>query len=271
MLNYPSIDPIALQLGPLSIHWYGCMYLLGIVLAWGLAHWRAKQPESGWTAEQVRDLIFYVALGVIIGGRVGYVLFYDLPYYAANPTSIFKLWEGGMSFHGGFMGVLISLWCFSRKLHRSIWDLTDFIAPLVPLGLAAGRIGNFINQELWGRVTHVPWGMVFPNAGPDPRHPSQLYECGIEGILLFIILWWFSSKPRPHFAVSAMFLVCYGSARFIVEFFRQPDPQYGFIAFNWMTMGQLLSLPMIIWGVIALCHIYRKKQAYFSHSKEAFD
>ena len=181
------------------------MYLLSFIGAWSLASWRVRKPGSSLTLMQVSDLIFYCAVGVVIGGRLGYVLFYNLPYFLHHPLNIFAIWQGGMSFHGGFIGVLLALWWCSHQFKCSIWDLTDFVAPLVPLGLAAGRIGNFINQELWGRVTTVPWGMVFPAAGPEPRHPSQLYEFFLEGVILFIILWWFSSKPRPRFAVSPCF------------------------------------------------------------------
>lgn len=256
MLTYPDINPVAFQIGPLKVHWYGIMYLIGFGSAWGLALWRARKPDSGWTKAQVGDLIFFAALGVIIGGRVGYILFYDLPTFIQHPLVIFKIWDGGMSFHGGVLGVLFALWLYSLKLHRSLWDITDFTVPLIPIGLAAGRIGNFINGELWGRVTTVPWGMVFPKAGPLPRHPSQLYEFLLEGVVLFIILWTFSSKPRPRFAVSALFLLCYGCFRFFLEFFRNPDWQLGYIAWGWLTMGQLLSIPMIIAGAWGLWYIY---------------
>lgn len=256
MLIYPEINPIAFKIGPIKVHWYGIMYLIGFAAAWVLAWWRARKPNSGWTITQVADLIFYAALGVIVGGRLGYMLFYDFPHFLQQPLVLFKVWEGGMSFHGGLIGVLIAVWIYSFTTKRSLWDITDFIAPLVPIGLGAGRIGNFINGELWGRVTNVPWGMIFPRAGPLPRHPSQIYESLLEGGLLFIILWWFSAKPKPRFAVSAMFLFCYGCFRFFIEFFRQPDPQLGFIAWGWLTMGQLLSFPMIIIGALALCYIY---------------
>lgn len=261
MIHYPSINPVAIHIGSFAIYWYGIMYLLSFLSAWLLAWWRVKQTGSQWTASQVSDLIFYCAIGVVVGGRLGYVLFYNLPYFIDHPLSLFAIWQGGMSFHGGFIGVLLAVWLYSRKLKCSFWNLTDFIAPLVPIGLAAGRIGNFINQELWGRVTTVPWGMVYPAAGPEPRHPSQIYEFLLEGVLLFIILWWFSSKPRPRFAVSALFLLSYGVLRSIAEFFRQPDPQYGYLAFGWLTMGQILSLPMIIGGAICLIYIYHYKRS----------
>lgn len=256
MLTYPHINPIAFQAGPIKVHWYGLMYLIGFILAWILALWRANKPSSGWNSEQIGDLVFYGALGVIIGGRLGYMLFYDLSNFVTNPLIVFKVWDGGMSFHGGMLGVGVATWIYAWRRRRSWVEVIDFAAPLVPLGLAAGRLGNFINGELWGRVTTVPWGMVFPNAGPLPRHPSQLYEFLLEGVLLFIILWWYSSKRRPPFAIAALFLVGYGCFRFFVEFFRQPDPQLGFIAWGWLTMGQLLSFPMILVGCIALWWTY---------------
>lgn len=256
MIHYPQINPVAVHFGAINIYWYGIMYLLSFVLAWLLALYRVHKYQTPLSSTQVSDLIFYCAVGVVVGGRLGYVLFYDFNYFLHHPLTIFEIWRGGMSFHGGFLGVVVALWGCSKKFKCSIWDLTDFVAPLVPIGLAAGRMGNFINQELWGRVTQVPWSMVFPNAGPEPRHPSQLYEFFLEGVLLFILLWWFASKPRPRFAVSAMFLLGYGLARMIGECFRQPDPQYGFIAFGWLTMGQILSFPMMIAGIIALSLIY---------------
>lgn len=259
MLTYPHFNPIALQLGPLKIHWYGLMYIVGFLSAWGLGTLRARRADSVVTKDQVSDLIFFTALGVVIGGRVGYMLFYNLPDFLAHPLNIFALWEGGMSFHGGLIGVLIAIWMYSRKIQQPFMSLMDFIAPLVPIGLAAGRLGNFINGELWGRVTNVPWSMLFPNSGPLPRHPSQLYEFAMEGILLFLILWIYSSKPRPRMAVSGLFALCYGIFRIIAECFRQPDIQLGFIAFGWLTQGQLLSIPLIIAGIILITLAYRKK------------
>lgn len=260
MLTYPNINPIALKLGPVAIHWYGLMYLIGFAAAWILAWYRARKPNSGWTAAQASDLIFYCAIGVVVGGRVGYMLFYDFGSFIQQPWILFKIWQGGMSFHGGLIGVMIALWLYGRSIHKAFWEMGDFVAPLVPIGLGAGRIGNFINGELWGRVTTMPWGMVYPQAGPLPRHPSQLYEFLFEGIILFTILWWFSAKPRPRMAVSGLFLLLYGIFRFSLEFFRQPDPQLGFIAFGWMTQGQLLSIPMVIGGLILLYLAYRKKK-----------
>jgi phosphatidylglycerol:prolipoprotein diacylglycerol transferase len=258
MLIYPEINPIAFKMGPVAVHWYGLMYIIGFALAWTLALVRAAKPKSGWTSEQVADLIFYSALGVILGGRLGYFLFYDFHDVIHHPFEIFKIWEGGMAFHGGVLGVTIALWFFHRKTKKSFAGITDFLVPLIPLGLAAGRIGNFINGELWGRVTEVPWAMIFPQGGPYTRHPSQLYEFLLEGVALFIILWWYSAKPRPRFAVSALFLLCYGSFRFFAEFFRQPDIQWGFIRWDWLTMGQLLSIPMILIGLIGLIIAYQK-------------
>ena len=257
MLAYPHINPIALQIGPLAVRWYGIMYLIGFSSAWFLALYRAKRPNSGWAKEQVSDLIFYCALGVLIGGRLGYMLFYDFLDFLHNPLSIFRIWDGGMSFHGGCLGVITSVWFFSRKSHKPFFAVGDFLAPLVPLGLAAGRLGNFINGELWGRIASVPWAMVFPNAGYLPRHPSMLYEFFLEGIVLFAIIWIYSAKPRPRMAVAGLFLIGYGTFRIIVECFRQPDIQLGFIAFDWLTMGQLLSLPMVIAGVVFMFLAYR--------------
>lgn len=258
-MNYPLIDPVALNLGPLQIYWYGLMYLFGFVAAWGLARMRAS--SHGWQHNEIDDLLFYGALGVIIGGRLGYALFYDLAANLDNPINVLKIWQGGMSFHGGLIGVLVAFWWFARKTGKEFFQVSDFIAPMVPLGLFAGRIGNFINGELWGRVSDVPWAMVFPGGGPLPRHPSQLYQAMLEGLLLFILLWWFSSKPRPRMAVSGLFLTGYGVFRFLVEFVRVPDPQYGYLAFDWFTMGQLLCLPMIIAGSVMLWLAYQAKPA----------
>ncbi len=261
MFYLPKFDPVAFEIGPLKVHWYGLMYLIGFISAWVLAVVRARKPNSGWNAEQLGDLIFYCALGVILGGRLGYVLFYNLPYYFSHPLAIFSVWDGGMSFHGGMLGVVFATWLYSYRHGRSWGRVIDYIAPLVPIGLGAGRLGNFINGELWGRVTTMPWGVVYPKAGLLPRHPNEIYEFLLEGVLLFIILWCFSAKPRPKFAVSALFLLCYGIFRFFIEFFRQPDPQLGFIAWNWLTMGQILSFPMILIGGLGLLWIYTKKNS----------
>jgi phosphatidylglycerol---prolipoprotein diacylglyceryl transferase len=260
MLNYPKIDPVAIHLGPFAIHWYGLMYLFGLTLAWLLITWRVRHSERGFTVEQVSDILFYGALGIIIGGRVGYMLFYAWSDLIADPLMIFQIWKGGMSFHGGLLGVIFALWLFARKTGKNLVDVTDLMAPVVPVGLGLGRIGNFINGELWGKVTTVPWGMVFPHGGPAPRHPSQLYEFFLEGVVMFAVLWIFSMKPRPRWAVSGLFLILYGVFRFTVEFFREPDPQLGYIAFGWLTQGQALSLPMIIFGFIMMTYAYRSKK-----------
>lgn len=258
MLVYPNINPIAFHLGPLSVHWYGLMYLVGFAGGWLLLSYRAGKPGSGWKKDQISDLIFYVALGVIVGGRVGYMLFYNFHDFIRAPWMVVKLWQGGMSFHGGLLGVLFSMWLYSRKLHKPFMVIMDFIAPVAPIGLAAGRLGNFINGELWGRVTDVSWGMVYPQAGTAPRHPSEIYEFLLEGVALFILMWCFSSKPRPRYAVSGLFALGYGLARFFCEFFRQPDAQLGYIAGGWLTMGQLLSLPLIGLGTLWLVYAHIK-------------
>ena len=249
MIIYPSIDPVAFQIGPLKVHWYGLMYLLGFFSAWALLRYRANSLQLDWSHEQISDIVFYAAIGVVLGGRLGYMLFYSTSTLFTRPWVLLEVWQGGMSFHGGLLGVLIALLLYAKHLGRSFFELTDFIAPVVPIGLGAGRVGNFINGELWGRVSDVPWAMVFPHVDAYPRHPSVIYEFLLEGVLLFTILWWYSSKPRARRAVSGMFLLCYGLFRCFIEFFRQPDPQLGYLAFNWLTMGQLLSLPMIGFGL----------------------
>lgn len=258
MIPYPHIDPVAFHIGPFPVHWYGLMYILAFLGAWGLATVRARRPNSGWTMDQVSDLIFYCALGVIVGGRVGYMLFYDFTNFITHPWIIVELWHGGMSFHGGLLGVVCVMWLYGRKIQKSFFTVSDFVAPLVPFGLAAGRIGNFINGELAGRVTDVPWAMIFPNADAFPRHPSTLYEFFLEGVVLFIIMWWYSAKPKPTMAVSGMFALCYGIFRFFIEFFRQPDQQLGFVAFGWLSQGQLLSIPLVLVGILMLYKAYSR-------------
>jgi phosphatidylglycerol---prolipoprotein diacylglyceryl transferase len=272
MLKYPEIDPVLMSLGPfdiagktlgpLEVHWYGIMYLFGFLGAWLVAMNRAKQPNSFVSKAQIEDLIVYGAMGVIIGGRFGYVLFYYFDRFLLDPLWLFRVWEGGMSFHGGMLGVVAALWLYSRKIRQPFLAVTDFVAPMVPLGLGFGRLGNFIGQELWGRATDVSWGMVFPR---DPlgltRHPSQLYQAFLEGLVLFAVLLWFSSKPRPRGAVGGLFLLLYGCFRFSVEFVREPDSHIGFDVLGWMTRGQMLSLPMILAGMGFLIWAYREELA----------
>lgn len=263
MLHHPNFDPIALQLGPVAIRWYGLMYLVAFALFFFLTRYRARrQPWHGANDQLVDDLLFYGVLGVILGGRLGYVLFYKTGHFLSHPLDILKVWEGGMSFHGGFLGVLVALWLVARK-HRLPWlAITDLVAPQIPLGLAAGRMGNFINGELYGRVTDVAWGMVFQShgAGPLPRHPSQLYQFALEGLALFVVLWIYSSRRRPPGAISALFLIGYGLFRFIAEFFREPDDFLGLLALNW-SMGQWLSLPMLLIGVVMMVWAARRARA----------
>lgn len=257
-----DIDPIAISLGPLQIHWYGLMYLVGFGAAYLLGNLRARQPGSGWTTEMVSDFIFWGAMGAVLGGRFGYVLFYNFDQFLADPLWLFAVWEGGMSFHGGLLGVLLVLVLFGRKHQKSFFEMGDFVAPLVPIGLGAGRLGNFIGGELWGRQTDVSWAVIFPRAGDGmARHPSQLYQLALEGVVLFLALWFYSSKPRPRAAVSGLFLALYGLFRTLVEFVREPDAHLGFIAFGWLTQGQLLSLPMIVGGLLLMWWAHRRQSA----------
>lgn len=263
MLVHPGFDPVAIALGPLQIHWYGLSYLAGFYLGWYLALRRLALPHvavQGWTREQLGDLLFYLVLGVILGGRIGYVLFYAFDRLAENPFYLLKVWEGGMSFHGGLLGVLVSMALFARKYQYRYFQVTDFLAVVIPAGLMTGRIGNFINAELWGRVTDVPWGMVFPLVGPEPRHPSQLYHAALEGLLLLIVLHWFAKKPRPMMATSGLFLVGYGVFRTFVEFFRTPDAHIGFLAWDWLTMGMVLSAPMWMAGLGLMAWAYQRNE-----------
>jgi phosphatidylglycerol---prolipoprotein diacylglyceryl transferase len=256
MLHYPHINPIAFRIGPISVHWYGIMYLIGFAAAWWLARSRAARPGSTWRAVDVDDFIFYAMLGVILGGRIGYVLFYGLSFWTKDPWYPLKIWEGGMSFHGGLIGVLVALAIFAIRRGRFIGDVFDFTAPLPGIGIFAGRLGNFINGELWGKPTTLPWGFEVNGV---VRHPSQLYEALLEGLVLFAVLWLYTSKPRPRLAPSGLFLVMYGAARSIVEFVRIPDEQIGYLAGGWLTMGMVLSLPMILIGVALIVWAYARR------------
>jgi len=262
MLVHPQFDPVAISIGPVAVRWYGLMYLVGFALCWAAGRYRiARRPGGVWTAKDLDDALFYVILGTIIGGRLGYVLFYKLADYAVEPWRIFYVWEGGMSFHGGMLGVIAAMAWFAWR-HRQYWlAVTDFIAPLVPLALGAGRLGNFINAELWGRPATVPWAMVFPNVDGVPRHPSQLYEFFLEGVVLFMVLWWFSQRPRPRGAVSGVFLLGYGLLRFLVEYTREPDRFLGLLSLGF-SMGQWLSAPMIAAGAAMIVWAYRAAPAH---------
>ena len=280
MIFLHQIDPVAVSLGPLRVHWYGLMYLLGFLVAWWLGRRRIRAGRlPGVDDDGFGDLLFYGLIGVIVGGRLGSVLFYDLGTYLEHPLQVFKVWEGGMSFHGGLVGVLVASWLWSRRQRQHFFDTMDFVAPLVPPGLGFGRIGNYIGGELWGKYTEGGWGVVFPSGLPEPyrsmdpaalkaqfdtgaldafaRHPSQLYQALLEGLALFGVLWWFSAKPRPRYAVSGLFALLYGGFRFLVEFVRVPDAQLGYLAFGWLTMGQVLSLPLILLGLFLLWRSHR--------------
>ncbi|TXT32352.1 MAG: phosphatidylglycerol:prolipoprotein diacylglycerol transferase [Rhodocyclaceae bacterium] len=261
MLLHPQFDPVAFSLGPLSVRWYGLMYLVAFVQFILLGRYRIKSRPSILSVEQLDDLLFYGMLGVIVGGRLGQVLFYEPAYYLSNPLEILAVWKGGMSFHGGFLGVLAAMGLWANKQKLNWWDIMDFVAPLVPLGLAAGRLGNFINGELWGRVAEasLPWAMIFPQSGDmQPRHPSQLYHIGLEGLALFSILWLFSGRPQQRGAVSGVFLIGYGAFRFITEFFREPDAGIFGQSYT-ISMGQWLSLPMVLAGLVLLILAKRRK------------
>lgn len=272
-MHYPHIDPVIVGFGPIAIRWYGLAYLTGFVVAWWLGNTRARSLNSDWTAQQVSDVIFYGALGAVFGGRIGYVLFYGFEQFLADPVWLFRIWDGGMSFHGGLLGVLVAFWLFARSTKRTFFQVSDFVAPLVPPGLGFGRLGNFANTELPGRMTDSPLGMIYPCHADairamDPlctgqwedfaRHPSPLYQAFAEGIVLFAIVWLFSSKPRATGAVSGVFLISYGILRVVTEFFREPDVQLGFIALDWLTMGQLLSIVMVVFGIVLLIVSGRK-------------
>ena len=253
MIEYPHINPVILHISDtFQIRWYGVTYLVAFALGWLTIRLRTKHLPGWEDGERLNDLVFYCAIGVVLGGRIGYQLFYGLSVWIAHPLQLFKIWEGGMSFHGGLLGVVVATGLFARHYHERYWEVADKIAPAVPIGLAMGRMGNFINGELWGRVTDVPWAMVFPHAGRLPRHPSPLYGILLEGVLLFIIVWIYSNKPRPTGSVAGLFLLGYGLIRIVEEFFREPDPQYGYLAFDWLTMGQILCVPMIVAGLFLM-------------------
>jgi phosphatidylglycerol---prolipoprotein diacylglyceryl transferase len=256
MLEYPGFDPIAFSIGPVRVHWYGIMYLVGFAAGWGLGRLRARRAGSTWKPNDVDDLIFYAMIGVILGGRIGYVLFYGMSYWAKDLLYPLKIWEGGMSFHGGLVGVMTAIAWFAWRRRRSIGDVFDFLVPLGGIGLFAGRVGNFINNELWGKPTDVPWGFLVDG---QVRHATQLYEAALEGLVLFAVLWWFSSRPRPRLATTGLFLLLYGVFRIFVEFWRVPDAHLEYLAAGWVTMGQVLSLPMVVAGIALLVLAYRRR------------
>ncbi|MDF7681644.1 prolipoprotein diacylglyceryl transferase [Enterobacteriaceae bacterium ESL0689] len=280
-LHFPDIDPVIFSIGPVALHWYGLMYLVGFVFAMWLATRRANRPGSGWSKNDVENLLYAGFLGVFLGGRIGYVLFYNLPAFLHDPLYLFRVWEGGMSFHGGLIGVIIVMMIFARRTGRTFFQVSDFIAPLIPFGLGAGRLGNFINGELWGRVdpgfhyamifpasrqedlalipSHPQWQSLLDTYGALPRHPSQLYELLLEGVVLFVILNVFIRKPRPAGSVSGLFLIGYGVLRIIAEFFRQPDQQFTGAWVQYITMGQILSIPMVLAGIIMMAWAYRHR------------
>ena len=273
MLIHPQFDPVALSLGPIAIRWYGLMYLIAFLGFFLLGRWRLRRPPfaqaSGLHPAQMEDLLFFGVVGVVLGGRLGYVLFYKPGYYLSHPAEILALWQGGMAFHGGLLGVITAMWLYAWRQKRPFFEIADLVAPCVPIGLAAGRIGNFINGELWGRAADasLPWAMVFPQSGSmEPRHPSQLYQFGLEGVLLFLLLWFYARKPRQQGAVAAAFMFGYGCFRFIAEYFREPDSFLGLLALN-MSMGQWLCVPMIVLG--ALFWVAAKKDAFRSRDRKA--
>jgi len=276
-MHYPDIDPVIFELGPLAVRWYGLAYLAAFATCWWLSVRRARRPGSGWTAEQVSDLVFYGAVGAVLGGRVGFTLFYAFQDWLADPLLVLRIWDGGMSFHGGMLGAMAGIWWFGRQAGKGFFQVTDFVAPAVPPGLGFGRLGNFANTELPGRVTELPWGLIYPCDADairplNPlclgqwesfaRHPSPLYQAAAEGLLLFVLLWLVARSPRATGVVSGAFLSGYGALRFLTEFFREPDPDKGFIAFGWLTMGQALSLPMVLVGILLMVWAQRRRQIH---------
>ncbi len=257
MLIYPNIDPVAFRIWAYPVHWYGLSYFCALLLCWGLLSRRLRRSAQPWPKGELSDLVFYVTLGVILGGRLGSIIYHPA-HFLADPLWIVRLWEGGMSFHGGLLGTVCALWYFARSRGRDFFQVCDLCAPVVPLGLALGRVGNFINGELWGTPSTLPWAMVFPHVDDLPRHPSQLYQALLEGLLLFVLLWWYSSKPRPRMQVSGLFLIGYGACRSAVEWVREPDRNIGYLVGDWLTMGQVLSLPMLLAGALLL---YLARQA----------
>ncbi|MFT7218747.1 MAG: phosphatidylglycerol:prolipoprotein diacylglycerol transferase [Candidatus Azotimanducaceae bacterium] len=259
MWQYPELDPVAISLGPISIHWYAISYLVGIGLVWWVSRYRTRVYGPNWTEDDLADILFYAVLGVLLGGRMGYMLFYSFETVLENPFAIFKVWEGGMSFHGGLIGVLLGMVYFARTRSTQFFTVTDFIAISIPIALGIGRLGNFVNTELPGRASDVPWAIVFP--GEDfGRHPSSLYQAFLEGPVLFGLMWLYASKPRPIMAVSGMFLLGYGSLRLVSEMFREPDQHIGFVLFDSVTTGQMLSLPMALIGVGFITLSYLRKK-----------
>ena len=263
MIRFPDIDPVAIEIGPLAIHWYGLSYIAGIALAWWLLKRRAAAPGSGWTPQQVGDVVFYAALGGVLGGRIGYALFYNARSYLEDPSAIFAVWQGGMSFHGGVIGMVLAVAWLARAQGRPFLDISDFLVPVVPIGLGLGRIANFVNQELWGAPTTLPWGVMFthPAAGAVARHPTQLYEALLEGLVLFLVLDGVRRGAPPRGTLTGVFLLGYGVFRALVELLREPDAHIGYLAWGWVTMGQLLSLPMIVAG-LALLLTARRRAAH---------
>ena len=272
-MHYPAIDPVIVSMGPLALRWYGLTYLAAFVMCWWLGNLQSRRAFPGWARQQVADLVFYGAVGAVVGGRIGYVLFYAVDHLLRDPLVLFRIWDGGMSFHGGLLGVLAAMAWFGSRVNRSFWQVADFVAPLVPIGLGLGRLGNFANTELPGRLTETPWGLIYPCDADAvrninvmctgewesfARHPSPLYQAFAEGVVLFAVVWWVAARPRPSGVVSGSFLLGYGSLRFVTEFFREPDGHIGFIAFDWLTMGQLLSLPMAIVGMLVVLLAMRR-------------